>query len=355
MAKQTWVNISGTWRKVVSAWSNVNGTWKKDVMPKGIVSGSWKEFMQYVLSYVTRVWEEDAMRSGHEDVIVDGLSNVYVITDYGTYIQKYDPNGSLVWSVLSNDVYGIAGDDFSSLAEHKSAPSNYFYVGGESGAFRIDATSGSSVNENTDSSYLDVTEIIQDPVSNDVFVATFRSSSTRIERWNEDFSSSVWFRNLSHSDMITSMHYDDINDLLFLGDNGGRLTKINAGNGGIAWEEVVGSSVFGVASDANGNSYCLISSDDIIQKDTDGNTISTTDMSSLNPYGMEGKMESGSLYLYVNGFNNGIDKLDEELNIVWRNVGLSDADTECLYISDNYEIAVGSYYTAQKVGLLEQY
>ena len=42
MAKQTWVNVGGTWKKVKSALVNVNGAWKKDVMPKGVVSGGIK-------------------------------------------------------------------------------------------------------------------------------------------------------------------------------------------------------------------------------------------------------------------------------------------------------------------------
>lgn len=47
MAKQTWVNVNGAWRKVKSAWLNVNGVWKRDAMPKGIVAGNWKDFMSY--------------------------------------------------------------------------------------------------------------------------------------------------------------------------------------------------------------------------------------------------------------------------------------------------------------------
>lgn len=47
MAKQTWVNVNGAWKKVKSVWVNINGVWKKDVMPKGVVQGNWKEFMSY--------------------------------------------------------------------------------------------------------------------------------------------------------------------------------------------------------------------------------------------------------------------------------------------------------------------
>jgi len=47
MAKQTHVNVGGTWRSVKSVWQNVNGVWKKDVMPKLNVSGVYKECMGY--------------------------------------------------------------------------------------------------------------------------------------------------------------------------------------------------------------------------------------------------------------------------------------------------------------------
>lgn len=47
MAKQTWANINGTWKKAVKIWSNIGGVWKSSVIPKGFVGGSWKEFMSY--------------------------------------------------------------------------------------------------------------------------------------------------------------------------------------------------------------------------------------------------------------------------------------------------------------------
>lgn len=48
MAKQTWLNVGGTWKELVSVWNNVGGVWKKDAMPKLNVSGVYKECMSYV-------------------------------------------------------------------------------------------------------------------------------------------------------------------------------------------------------------------------------------------------------------------------------------------------------------------
>lgn len=48
MAKNTWVNVAGTWKAMKNVWVNVNGTWKSQVVPKGNISGVWKEFIQYL-------------------------------------------------------------------------------------------------------------------------------------------------------------------------------------------------------------------------------------------------------------------------------------------------------------------
>lgn len=42
MARQTWLKVSGVWKKVV-AWVKVSGTWQSDAMPYIKVSGDWKQ------------------------------------------------------------------------------------------------------------------------------------------------------------------------------------------------------------------------------------------------------------------------------------------------------------------------
>lgn len=111
MAKQTWVNVGGTWRKVKSAWINVNGTWRKDVMPKGVVQGNYKEFMQYAFSiYISvggevrkldkngeELWGVGNHSENIEKIAVDPSGYVYSVA-WDNTTRKTNPNGVQVWS-----------------------------------------------------------------------------------------------------------------------------------------------------------------------------------------------------------------------------------------------------------------
>lgn len=70
MAKATWVNVSGTWKKVKNVWTNVNGTWKQKVLPKGAVDGSWKEFMQYMYDYIFYAYGSRIIKLKHNNLSI---------------------------------------------------------------------------------------------------------------------------------------------------------------------------------------------------------------------------------------------------------------------------------------------
>lgn len=50
MAKQTHLNVNGTWKALKSVWRNVGGTWKKDCMVYRNVAGTNKECMSYLIT-----------------------------------------------------------------------------------------------------------------------------------------------------------------------------------------------------------------------------------------------------------------------------------------------------------------
>lgn len=97
MAKQTWVNVGGTWRKVKSAWNNVDGVWKKDVMPKGVASGGYKEFMQYIRTQLQLI---KTFSGQYNSVGYYSSEGYYYKADpqYAKYIYKYDNNFNLLQS-----------------------------------------------------------------------------------------------------------------------------------------------------------------------------------------------------------------------------------------------------------------
>lgn len=64
MAKATWINVAGTWKKVINVWKNVGGIWKQKVIPKGNIAGVWKDFMQYLFSIYDNGVENVAVVKG---------------------------------------------------------------------------------------------------------------------------------------------------------------------------------------------------------------------------------------------------------------------------------------------------
>lgn len=102
MAKQTWVNVNGTWRKVKSVWVNVNGAWKKDVMPKGFVDGNWKEFMQY---YTPTIY-------------MFGNTQIFKITDES--VESFDtPIRSVAYIDSDGEYLYLTSDTSGSVKVHK--------------------------------------------------------------------------------------------------------------------------------------------------------------------------------------------------------------------------------------------
>ena len=47
MAKQTWLNVSGTWKKITNIWEKVSGVWKEKVISWYKVAGVWKQVQEY--------------------------------------------------------------------------------------------------------------------------------------------------------------------------------------------------------------------------------------------------------------------------------------------------------------------
>lgn len=143
MAKQTWVNIGGTWRKVKSVWVNVNGTWKKDVMPKGVINGEYKEFMSYYEdgffsiarkssnNYVLRKYNKEMRlewsRNVYEDVNPANLSvipNKYVAL---SYYSDLDYPFILIIDFKNNKVYERSHGPKGRYSHDITTDGKYFY------------------------------------------------------------------------------------------------------------------------------------------------------------------------------------------------------------------------------------
>lgn len=53
MAKDTWMKVSGSWKKLKNIWRKTSGTWGDGVISWIKVSGTWKICMEYVADSVS--------------------------------------------------------------------------------------------------------------------------------------------------------------------------------------------------------------------------------------------------------------------------------------------------------------
>ena len=120
MTKQTYVNINGVWKPLVSVWVNVNGVWKKDVMPYVNVNDVHKECMTYDPSVDTVV----AYSVDHQSFWTGG-QNIYrgdEATSHGIYYRK---SGVGSWSQKIQS--GSAGTSFSMKIDGLEHSTTYEY------------------------------------------------------------------------------------------------------------------------------------------------------------------------------------------------------------------------------------
>ncbi|MCM3560576.1 hypothetical protein M4D57_18585 [Brevibacillus borstelensis] len=117
MAKQAWIKIAGTWRKVKNVWIKVDGIWKQKVIPKGRIDGVWKEFIQYYLSKYTVAWENTSLGIGESPgktgvcdlgVLSDGSTMHYFVSsdEYYGKVTIRNPDGTYQWSIYTYDYAG---------------------------------------------------------------------------------------------------------------------------------------------------------------------------------------------------------------------------------------------------------
>lgn len=150
MAKQSWVNADGTWRKVKSAWINIDGIWEKNVMPKGVVNGNYKEFMSYFLQAVITSFKHQGIRKTSLD---GGLITQLASNDSETnqpFIESisYHPirkSFFVVYSHINSPAYKLKefSDDLELIKESGSSLTryNHFNLGRAEYAYYVYKTS----------------------------------------------------------------------------------------------------------------------------------------------------------------------------------------------------------------------
>jgi len=103
MAKQTWTNVNGTYKKCKSVWRKINGTWVEDIVPHKKVSGIWKECMAYApdIIYYNQADSELVRYSLNADGIIWSAT----LSCNEAYDMLVSPDGDGVYLALMDDSY----------------------------------------------------------------------------------------------------------------------------------------------------------------------------------------------------------------------------------------------------------
>ena len=129
MAKQTWVNIGGTWKQVKNVWVRIGGVWKQQVIPKGLIGAAWKEFMQYFVGIYNDGVEYYPLATTFSDgnsgtkQFIKNETNLYIRATYTsrifvatglinvTNIKKIEVDWSVTTAGYGGVVFGLASNN----------------------------------------------------------------------------------------------------------------------------------------------------------------------------------------------------------------------------------------------------
>jgi hypothetical protein len=245
MAKQTHVNVGGTWRSVKSVWQNVNGVWKKDVMPKLNVSGVYKECMSY--------WQ----------------GRLYIATDYGN-----SPSRAVAEINISN---------YSIITSVESPFSNPYRIDGMEGrvfASRESSTYGYELNKDS----LAVINSVSGVTSSDLFTIggvsnqLFCSDGTNyLRELNPDTLAMINYKSFTSGDPYAD--FDAVGgtyDRLYAFEEDGEIQELN-------WDEgVMINSIITSAADVGGIVSRLYSCSTSAIYERDLNSLSIIDSHSVS-------------------------------------------------------------------------
>jgi hypothetical protein len=132
MAKQTWVNVAGTWRKVKSAWIKKEGTWLKNTIPTGLVNGAWKALMAYILKnfnldYKKTTVEPSNSTSDYYRKIDNKDGYLYISNGY-SQIKKYNIDSVEVDPPVITNVFQYTGQQILNWSFDESKENIYTLI-----------------------------------------------------------------------------------------------------------------------------------------------------------------------------------------------------------------------------------
>ena len=123
MPKNTWIKVSGTWKKIFTIWEKVSGVWQDDVMSWIKVGGIWKD------CYTPHITLDAADYTTAMPADPYHLKFYYVISDAPPYNELQDLElGSLIKLHVDFDNYGttanlvIARDDGGGVGDQIPDP-----------------------------------------------------------------------------------------------------------------------------------------------------------------------------------------------------------------------------------------